>query len=320
MKLLDRHFERIVVISLAGRQDRRSRCAAHLAALGLSDRIQWFDAVDGRIHPPPQGWNSGGGAWGCHLSHLTIIRQAIQDRLGSVLILEDDAIFSPHASQELSRFLRAVPDDWGQIYLGGQHLQRPLPTASRQVWRGLNVNRTHAYAVNGTEAGRIADYLGQWPSRRQIAHHIDHHLGLAQRMRLWPAYCPTTWFVGQMEAVSDINKGMPDLPERWWHRRRHSLTLPLVAVPENQRLTPELEAILRFPSERMPAGAATLYRMLLNLADDAATHGRLPAWRGSAAEFRRLREIWHNPVVPLRRALSLCPHQENDPTQQTQAT
>lgn len=309
MNVLDHCFERIVIISLPGREDRRSRCAAHLAALKLTQQAQWFDAVDGRRDPPPPAWNSGPGAWGCHRSHLAIIRQAIRDRLDSVLILEDDAIFSPHTSGALGRFLKAVPEDWGQIYLGGQHLRRTVATASPLVVRGTDVNRTHAYAVSGREALRIADYLDQWPARRNVAHHIDHHMGLGHRMRLWAAYAPVTWFAGQMEAVSDINAGEPDLPERWWHSGSHSMQLPLVAVGENERITPAQEALLRFP--RRPSGAASqagLYTRLLRLAAEAATHGRLPAWRGPATELRRIRRLWHNPVLRVQEALTLCPH------------
>lgn len=308
MKLLDRSFERIVIISLAGRTDRRERCAAHLAALNLSDRVQWFTAVDGRRNPPPPGWNSGGGAWGCHLSHLTVMQEAIRDRLDSVLILEDDAIFSPHTGRALSRFLKAVPGDWGQIYLGGQHLRRPLTTEHPLVLRGYDVNRTHAYAVSAREIARIADFLQQWPARRGTAHHIDHHLGLGHRMRLWPAYCPVSWFAGQMEAASDINMSHPELPERWWHHQQYGIHLPIVAVHENEPLTPEQENRLLFAPQRTGTGAASLYTRLLKLAQDAATYGRLPAWRGTPSDLRRIRRLWHNPVLHLHEAAAFCPH------------
>jgi Glycosyltransferase family 25 (LPS biosynthesis protein) len=320
MNLLDQHFERIAVISLAGREDRRTRCAAHLAELRLSRSVQWFDAVDGRSQPPPRGWNSGGPAWGCHRSHVTIMEEALRDRLHSVLILEDDAIFSPHTCHELRPFLKAVPDDWGQIYLGGQHLAQPLPTASPLVWRGYNVNRTHAYAVSGREAGLIVDFLNQWPARAHTAcHHIDHHFGLAHRMRLWPAYCPKSWFTGQMEAVSDIHLHDPDLPERWWHYHRHNMQLPIVAVDEAETLTPEEENLLLFPRDGTPkpASRAQLYVALVRLATEAVTAGRLPAWRGSPAEHRTLRRIWHNPVLRLREARTLCPHQITNNTLHT---
>jgi hypothetical protein len=312
VSILDRHFERIAIISLASREDRRSRCAAHLAELGLSRSIQWFPAVDGRQQPPPPGWNSGSGAWGCHLSHVAIIEAAVRDRLHSVLIMEDDVLFSPHTRSDFTPFLKAVPGDWGQIYLGGQHLLPPVPTASPLVLRGLNVNRTHAYAVRTAEAPAILDHLHRWQLRHPSRyHHIDHHYGLAQEMRLWSAYCPRSWFAGQFDAVSDINWRQTSLPVRWWHHRHHAMSLPVIVLSTEEPLSPAQEEMLLLPATP-PAvipGDAALLSGLHRLAAEAAEAGRLPAWRAGTALRRRIRHLWHNPVLTLREAHTLCPHQ-----------
>ena len=81
-------FDRVRIINLANRPDRRRETEAELARIGVAvdgKRVAFFNActVD----------HSGGfyskGAHGCYLSHLSILEEG-----GSVLILEDDCDFS----------------------------------------------------------------------------------------------------------------------------------------------------------------------------------------------------------------------------------
>ncbi len=317
MPVLDRYFERVVIISLVSRPDRRNRCAGHLQSLALTKNPVWFDAIDGKLHPPPRGWNAGPGGWGCHQSHLTVIHQAIQDRLSSVLILEDDVLFCPGTAGSLAAFLNAVPADWAQIYLGGQHLRPPRPASSPLVCTGHDVNRTHAYAVNGTNMESIAAFISQWSRRlRGLPHHIDHHFGMAHRMGLWPAYCPKSWFAGQVDTVSDIDPQQAAFPVRWWQRDCHSLSLPVVAVSPGAELSMTEASLLFFPNDqaRRFYSDTVLAARLRELCREAAQLGRLPAWRGSRTEIRRIRRLWHNEVVPLSRAATLLRRQrEPDP-------
>ena len=90
--------------------------------------VHRFPAIDGRAVRPPAWWRQGGGAWGCMLSHIRILEQALADGLdrcggrgGVLLVLEDDALFPPDFAERAARFIRALPADWEQAYLGGQH-------------------------------------------------------------------------------------------------------------------------------------------------------------------------------------------------------
>ena len=81
MRLFER-YERVVVISLPERTDRRREMVRNLGP------IEFFDAV----RPFDKGPFQSIGAHGCYLSHLAVLKQG-----GSVLILEDDCDFLPHA-------------------------------------------------------------------------------------------------------------------------------------------------------------------------------------------------------------------------------
>jgi glycosyl transferase family 25 len=72
-------YDRIVVISLPSRKDRRQQMSRQ------SFPFEFFNA----IRPETSGPFSSIGAYGCFLSHLEVLSHG-----GSVLILEDDCVFT----------------------------------------------------------------------------------------------------------------------------------------------------------------------------------------------------------------------------------
>lgn len=154
-------FTKTYIINLASRADRREEMQAQLQRLGLhlqSDGIELFDAV----RPAATGGFPTLGAHGCFMSHLGVLRRARDEKLSSVLILEDDLNFSadfmdrmPALSQRLSL------EPWGLFY-GGYVLQHPLP-ATDDDWvvvpADLAVGTTHFVAMHGSVVPRLVDYL-----------------------------------------------------------------------------------------------------------------------------------------------------------------
>ena len=89
-------FERVVVVNLDHRPDRLERLHRHLTSIVWPFRFpERVRATDGRKVKPPNWWKAGGGAWGCHQSHLRIIENALMDDVESILVLEDDVFFKP---------------------------------------------------------------------------------------------------------------------------------------------------------------------------------------------------------------------------------
>jgi len=210
-----RDFDLIAVISLARRPERLAGFRQRLGAAwpdGLS-RLQVVVAVDGELCPKPDWFKGPPGAWGCYRSHQRLIEDCLLGAVERVLIFEDDATFVADFPARLEAYLAALPADWGQAYLGGQHLQKPVPV-SEGVVRGINVNRTHAYAVRRERMGELYQHLHageHWRGR----HHVDHHYGRIHG-RQWPAYAPREWLCGQAEGASDIRPVVEK--ERWWSR------------------------------------------------------------------------------------------------------
>jgi len=206
-------FDRCVVINLDRRPERLAAFRLRVPRDWAFPPIKLVPAFDGLTCEPP-AWYGGShrrrlaGSWGCFQSHLGVYKQAIADRLESVLIFEDDAVFAPDFPERSAAFLDCVPDDWDAIYFGGQHLwtdTTPPTRVNEHVIRGRNVNRTHAYAMRrGMLEKCVAAMDRPWPKQTPVnCYNFDFQLGrLHSRSRV---YCPTRWLCGQAAGLSDVN-------------------------------------------------------------------------------------------------------------------
>ena len=198
-------IDRTFVISL---RDRPNRLDNFLATF---PKVEWLPppevwvAVDGGYCPPPDNWTAGGGAWGCYRSHMGILEYCLNNHVNSYLVFEDDAQFNP-SFLETEEFLNALPEDWQQVYLGGQlmHATRQPPIViNDKILRPYNVNRTHCFAVHRAGMEAIYRHCSRLPFEN--GYHIDHHLGLWHEDSRNKVYCPYTWKVGQHGFKSDIS-------------------------------------------------------------------------------------------------------------------
>jgi len=211
------NFDRVVCVSLDRRTDREQSFKQRIPADFPFTQPEMYRAIDGKKCKHPEWWRQGGGAWGCYRSHCRILEDALLDGIDSVLIFEDDATFTDDFSARVAAFMENVPDDWEQIYFGGQHLRRPQEITEHWV-RCLNINRTHAYGVRGLGIRKLYKWLhttNDWHNR----HHIDHHMGRLHGSGRINVYAPVEWVCGQAEdGHSDVcGKAVK---ERWWTMRK----------------------------------------------------------------------------------------------------
>ena len=214
MKNLTDWFDRVYVINCAHRPDRLEETKKHLdeTKMADNDKVHYYPAIIGDWTTCPADWGSGRGAWGCLRSHQRILEDVLHTRddrhmmaLDSVLILEDDVIFKDDSLEKLNEFMEVVPDDWGQIYLGGQHRRHPKETDIPNVIIGNSINRTHAHAINGPSITSVYRHISYASDYRGSSKHIDHQLELAHRRADWPVYCPKEWVAGQRAGSSNIS-------------------------------------------------------------------------------------------------------------------
>lgn len=142
MKVFD-HFDRIRIINLAYRTDRRREMDRELAAVGLTGdpRVAYFDAV----RPDDAGDFTSIGARGVYASQKAILRDAA-DAGEAVLILEDDCSFVAGAAD------RQVAPGW-DIFYGG------YTAASPEDLHASDIEGAHMMGFSREGVKRISAYL-----------------------------------------------------------------------------------------------------------------------------------------------------------------
>jgi hypothetical protein len=256
-------FDRVAVVSLERRPDRLAAFFAGIPADFPFGEIEVVSAIDGKQCRHPDWWRQGGGAWGCYRSHVRIIEDALNAGEESVLIFEDDATFCEGFADQARAYLAALPADWVQAYLGGQHLRPALAVPGNPlVVRASNVNRTHAYAVRGregmTKLYRWLNAADQWRN----ACHIDHHYGRLHKAESAGYYAPASWLCGQAAGQSNISGKTP--PERWWNGKR-------AASPAEPK---RFVAVMGLHRSGSSATAMVLHKLGVSMGD------RLGGWEG----------------------------------------
>lgn len=220
-------FDATFLISMEHRADRRARALEHLQERGLiraASEVEIMPAIIGDDMPAPAWWTAGNGAWGCLLSHARVMQAGLTRGLKSWLVLEDDVVFHARAAAHLGHVMADLPRDWGQLYLGGQHLHDPEP-ATRLLFRAKNVNRTHAFVLNARVAGRVHQHIWHAPDYDQPkGWHIDHQLGRAHERADWPVYAPKWWLAGQEEGTSNISGRTNH--RMWWQPGQYAGQVP----------------------------------------------------------------------------------------------
>ncbi len=126
MSKLNDFVDRILVISLPHRSDRRSRIDYQFKHQGITN-YEYIEAVNGReavydnIYDGILSTNLGKksrGALGCILSHLKCLNLARFRGYKFIAIFEDDALLHNDFNILLDIILNSVPEYWELLYLG----------------------------------------------------------------------------------------------------------------------------------------------------------------------------------------------------------
>lgn len=214
MKLL---AEKTFVINLPERVDRRVR----MESLLKREDVQ-FDFIEGVCVPyemlttaeiadirwDPEKVQVGAkqyceGQMGCKRAHLNCLRRAREQRLSSVLIVEDDMAFT--TENWYSLYLEAVvqlPSNWLQLYCSVAPWRLSEPVSSHLVRiEGGNKTTAILYSANGIEAALHCGLSARMEFDNWLGFHL-HPFGCS--------YLIQPQITQQISGFSDIRKIVRD--------------------------------------------------------------------------------------------------------------
>ena len=150
-------FDSIRIISLPDRLDRRAEIGKDMARVGLAvdvGPVRMFDA----IRPAEAAGFPSVGARGCYLSHLQVLREALETGTKHLMVFEDDALFTREIKNAEALLGLCMSDDWDFLYPG--HLMLPaIPGPLHWIPKDDWLMCTHAYAVNQRVLKPLVAYL-----------------------------------------------------------------------------------------------------------------------------------------------------------------
>lgn len=155
------------------------------------------------------------------------------DNVQSILILEDDVTFMERVwcrehqrweffGEQMSHFLKLLPDNWDGLMLGGQHMMPAIQMSTLGLAKCQNTQRTHCYALRGRY---IRDLYQHWISS---SGHCDHRMGDIQIK--YNVYAPTNFLAGQSPGASDVD-GNSNHELRFWSDAPASRAITWFIVP-----------------------------------------------------------------------------------------
>jgi glycosyl transferase, family 25 len=149
-------FDRIYVINLPFRLDRRREIEQQLAAVGLtfqSPQVRLFEAV----RPPDAAGFPTVGTHGCFLSHLGVLRDAAG--LSRIAIFEDDLNFSRDFLERAPAMFQdlASNPEW-RFFYGANSAKLPQGRGLLPLRPDLPLTGAHFLGIQGDTAP-IADFL-----------------------------------------------------------------------------------------------------------------------------------------------------------------
>lgn len=160
------YFDRIFVINLPSRPDRRKEMDAQLRAIGLSleaPPVELFAA----IRPTePAGFESI-GARGCFMSHLGVLRKSAAAGYLRIAIFEDDLDFAADFNRRLIAVIDSLEAQRWSVFYGGHRLQDEAAYESGVplVRPEIGISTTHFIALSSAAIASAVSFFETLLSR-----------------------------------------------------------------------------------------------------------------------------------------------------------
>jgi GR25 family glycosyltransferase involved in LPS biosynthesis len=204
------NVDRCYVIHLPN-PERRKVMEAQLAAHGMEATFLHADAPS---FAPNNMRRNAVAEFGCSLSHLRCIVQAIEDRAKCPLFLEDDVVLADQFVPRLVQAMGELPEAWSVVYCGG-HPREDVTQYSANLVKTRTFSFAEAYLLKDPAA-----FLRFWLNRIGKPQAL-YDLVLGEYAALGGGYCTYPLLTHQPAGWSQIGLKVDDkadLVRRAWQK------------------------------------------------------------------------------------------------------
>jgi len=144
MYKLNNYFDRIFIINLEKRTDRKQHCEEQMKLHNFT--AEFIDAIDGK---DLKGNNyMTGPEQGCYLSHRKVWEIVLKENISNALIVEDDFEFHPDFNFLFPKMYEKIPSTYDLLYLGCNSKHQKSTFINGTTILAENVLALHAYSVS----------------------------------------------------------------------------------------------------------------------------------------------------------------------------
>ena len=114
-------FDHIYCLNLKRRPDRWNDVKFQFKLHGIN--AERFGAIDGKTlrRPVDVTTDKRASEVACNLSHISILKHALENNYNEILVFEDDAVLHPDFNREFEKYYKQLPKDWKFCYVGGNY-------------------------------------------------------------------------------------------------------------------------------------------------------------------------------------------------------
>jgi GR25 family glycosyltransferase involved in LPS biosynthesis len=219
--MLNECFDCVYVINLKRRPDRLVHITNQFKRIATS--FKYIEAVDGELIPTNKevgnGWNFK-GVTGCAYSHKKVYVDALSNNYNSILIVEDDNVFSDNFIKEFECYIQQIPCEWDMLYFGGNHQvkNKAINVNAEKITHTLTTN---CYAIKTKHLPALIQNLPD--NTENLKYPIDVLLAQIQRENNCYAFKPKICW--QLEDFSDIENKKQPIPFLKTHNDKASVII-----------------------------------------------------------------------------------------------
>ena len=205
MKKLTSYFDKVYCVNLDRRPERWEESLIEFEKFGL-ENIERVSAVDGnKIIMSKYNTSILPSELGLVLTNIHILKEAKEKNYNSILILEDDVVFTDEINN-ISQYMEKLPSNWDMLYFGGNHNThmgvKPPQTINDKVCKLHNTYTTHCIGINKTIFDILLKVLEKY------RHPLD--VEYANMQKIFNIYSFYPAMALQRVGYSDIQKGVRD--------------------------------------------------------------------------------------------------------------
>jgi len=196
MRHINDEFDKIYCINLKHRTDRWENCLEQFQKYDIN--VSRFDAINGKNIIPSGKNGLLAGEIGIIRSNYKIIEEAKNNNYEKIIIFEDDVVLTNDFTVKFSQYYDNTPKDWCFIYMGGNHIHKPVAINER-IHRMRYSYAIHAICIHEKMYDIILNLLKKELEQVDVTY--------AKLQRLHPSYVFIPHLAWQKEGHSDIQGG-----------------------------------------------------------------------------------------------------------------